>query len=252
MTTLRILIADDQIPPAELTEQEFRDQFFRQYGDSEHNRKFIEQCAFMRQVVQALRDSGYRLITARTFNEATRHISDGDFDLAIVDLGWYMDFTIPEDERPSAGWSLCEKLDARATKRGTRVPQILFSSRFPTHPELSRDAARQQKLPLFKEATPVVLNSLMAAVGFVEATLAAQRSQDANDPHRFTRDLQDVAVGFFKEVMADYRPARTRLRRSQSRLCTRWRRTCIPRSISGRHAEFYCQSPMHHRRRSLI
>jgi hypothetical protein len=30
MATLRILIADDQIPPAELTEQEFRDQFFLQ------------------------------------------------------------------------------------------------------------------------------------------------------------------------------------------------------------------------------
>lgn len=34
----------------------------------------------------------------------TRQISAGDFDLAIVDLGWYMDFTIPEHERPSAGW----------------------------------------------------------------------------------------------------------------------------------------------------
>jgi hypothetical protein len=205
MATLRILIADDQIPPAELTEQEFRDQFFRQYGNSEQNRKFIDQCAFMGQVVQALRDSGYRLTTARTFDEATKHISGGDFDLAIVDLGWYMDFTVPEHERPSAGWSLCEKLDQKATERGTRIPQILFSSRFPTHPELSRDAARQQKLPLFKEATPVVLNSLMAAVGFVEATLAGQRSQDATNPHRFTRELQDVAVGFFKEAMADYR-----------------------------------------------
>jgi hypothetical protein len=137
--------------------------------------------------------------------EAIKLISEGTFDLAIIDLGWYMDSSVPVNERPCAGWSLCEKLDEKAASAATCVPQILFSSRFPTHPELSRDAARKQKLPLFKQATPVVLNSLLAAVGFVEATIAAQRGQDAADPRRFERELQDVALGYFKEAMADYR-----------------------------------------------
>ncbi len=205
MAALRILIADDQIPPKGITEQEFRKRFFHQYGDNDQNRRFIDQCSFMGQIIQALSDSGYNLTTARTYKEALKQISESEFDLAIIDLGWYMDFAIPEIKRPSAGWSLCEKLDDKAAKGGARIPQILFSSRFPTHPELSRDAARKQKLPLFKEATPVVLNSLMAAVGFVDATLTAQRAQDINDPHRFQRELEEVALNFFKEPICDYR-----------------------------------------------
>jgi hypothetical protein len=205
MATLRILVADDQIPPPDVPEAQFRSKLLLDFGDTKETHAFFEQCVFMGQVVQALRDSGYRVTTARTYGEATKVISEEAFDLAIVDLGWYMDSSVPKNERPSAGWSLCEQLDERAAKLGTRLPQILFSSRFPTQPELSREAAKHQKLPLFKQATPVVLNSLLAAVGFVEATLAAQRSEDATAPGRFKRELQDVAVGYFKETMADYR-----------------------------------------------
>lgn len=188
-----------------MPEQEFRERFFARYGDNAQNRRFMEQCVFMGEIVQGLRDSGYRLTVARTYDDATKEISDGDFDLAIIDLGWYMDFSLPEAERPAAGWSLCQQLDDKAEQRGTRIPQILFSSRFPTEPELSREAARRQKLPMFKEATAIVRNSLMAAVGFVDATLAAQRSSDSKSPGRFDRELENIALSFFKEPLHDYR-----------------------------------------------
>jgi hypothetical protein len=202
---LHVLIADDQIPPADIPAQKFREHFFSDYGDSNQNRLFMEQCLFMGEVVQALRDSGYRLTTARTYKEATKVISEGNFDLAIIDLGWYMDFALPENQRPAAGWSLCDQLDERDKLSGTRTPQIVFSSRFPTEPVLSHEAARRQKLPLFKEATPVVRNSLMAAVGFVEASLTAQRFSDAKGGGRFKQELEEVAVSFFRESLHDYR-----------------------------------------------
>jgi len=205
MTVLRILLADDQIPPHDDSEEVFHAALKKQFGDPATVLACIEQCRFMGEVVQALRDAGYRLTTARTYADAVEQIASNDFDLAIIDLGWYLDTKVPRHERPSAGWSLCERLDEKAARSNGRIPQILFSSRFPVEPGLSREAARKQKLPMFKQATPIVLNSLMAAVGFVEATIGAQRSQEAGNPKRFERELQDIALGFYKESIADYR-----------------------------------------------
>ena len=135
----------------------------------------------MGEIVQGLQDSGYRVTVARTHSDAKDEISRGEFDLAIIDLGWYMDFSIPEGKRPAAGWSLCQQIDEKDEANGKLTPQIIFSSRFPDEPELSREAARRQKLPIFKEATDNVRNSLMAAVGFVDATLTAQQSISSTD-----------------------------------------------------------------------
>ncbi|MBA3572164.1 MAG: hypothetical protein H0W34_09370 [Pyrinomonadaceae bacterium] len=205
MPTLHIFIADDQIPPSKLPEQEFRKRLFAEYGDNAQNRRFFEQCVFMGEIVQGLRDSGYRVTVAHTYADAVKEISRGEFDLAIIDLGWFMDFSIPEKERPAAGWSLCQHLDEKDERSGKRTPQILFSSRFPDEPELSREAARRQKLPIFKEATDTVRNSLMAAVGFVDATLTAQRSASSTRSEHFDYELQNIALSHFKEPLQDYR-----------------------------------------------
>jgi CheY-like chemotaxis protein len=205
MPALHILVADDQIPPGDVPEQDFRNRILGQFGDNPHTRGFVEQCAFMGETVQALRDSGYRVTAVRTYNDARKEISRGDFDLAIIDLGWYMDDSIPEQDRPAAGWSLCEQLDAKDERTGKKTPQILFSSRFPSEPELSREAARRQKLPIFKEATAVVRNSLMAAVGFVEATLSARRSAGATGSSHFEQELQNIALSLFKEPLREHR-----------------------------------------------
>jgi len=205
MPALRVLVADDQIPPSDIPQGEFRKRFFAEFGDNPEHRRFMEQCVFMGDIVQGLKDSGYRVTTARTYADATKEISNGSFDLAVIDLGWFMDFSIPETDRGAAGWSLCQQLDDKDERSGKRTPQILFSSRFPTDPALSREAARRQKLPVFKEATETVRNSLMAAIGFVDATLAAQRVASSTSPKRFNEELQNIALSFFKEPLRDYR-----------------------------------------------
>jgi CheY-like chemotaxis protein len=128
MAALRIFVADDQIPPSDVPAQKFQKQILAKYGDNPHNREFIEQCVFMGKIVQALSDSGYLVTTARTYGDAAKEISRGEFDLAIIDLGWYMDYSIPEEKRPSAGWSLCQQLDDKDQRTGKQTPQILFSS----------------------------------------------------------------------------------------------------------------------------
>jgi CheY-like chemotaxis protein len=169
--------------------QEFRERIFAKHGDNPHNRQFVKQCVFMGEIVQALGGSGYRVTVARTYGDAAKRISDGEFDLAIIDLNWAMDLSIPEGKRENAGWRLCDLLDDKDKQAGKRTPQILFSSRFPKEPELSREAARRQKLPMFKEATETVRNSLMAFVGFVDATLAAQRSASSTSSSPFDEEL---------------------------------------------------------------
>jgi hypothetical protein len=158
----------------------------------------------MNTIIQSLRDFGYHVTPARTFATAEKEITKTSFDLAIIDLGWYMDATIPQTERATAGWALCNKLDDIDVKKGRRTPQILFSSRFPDQPELSREAAKRQKLPVFKEPTANVRNSIMAAVGFVEATLATQQG-NSKSADSYTQELRNISLSFFKEPLRDYR-----------------------------------------------
>lgn len=216
MQTLRILVADDQLPPDDVSEQAFRESIIVKYGDTPQSRRFVEQCVFMGGIVKSLRDVGYHITTARFHSDARRVIKENEFDLAIIDLGWFMDDGLPETARPAAGWSLCEALDEKDQQGQRRTPQIIFSSRFPTEPELSREAARRQKLPVFKEATDTVRNSLIAAVGFVDATLAAERSANIAlklfGAHPVTRRLPnqiilDIYRAAIEANLADARPA---------------------------------------------
>ncbi len=205
MTSLRIFIADDQIPSPGISNTKFKEQILEKFGDKPKVHEFIDQCLFMVQIVEILRDSGYQVTTANKFSEAKKLAEDSNFDLAIIDLGWYMDPTLPEKERPSAGWSLCDKIDEIDAINGKTTPQILFSSRFPTVPQLSREAARRQKLPLFKEASDTSRNSLLAAVGFVEATILSKREKESSSQFAFNHELQNTALDMTRESLAVYR-----------------------------------------------
>lgn len=201
MPRLHIFIADDQIPPEDMPEQEFRKRVLSRYGDNPKNRDFLNQCMFMREIVQGFRNCGYIVTAARTIADARKAISDGSYGLAIIDLGWYMDPSVPEKDRyAGAGWSLCALIDKKDQLEGKKTPQIVFSSHFPKDPQLSHEAAKGQKLPIFKEATATCRDSLMAAVSFVESSLAAQ-----NQGGDFERELERVVLGLIREPLVEYR-----------------------------------------------
>lgn len=200
MAALHILVADDQIPPSNEPEQEYRNRMIRELG--ERNKGFVEQCIFMGKVVQGLKDYGYRVTSARTYSDAKKQISRGEFDLAIIDLTWW-ESSMPERDRTGAGWGLCQLIDERDKQTGRLTPQIVFSSQFPEDPALSQRAATERRLPIFKtakskEAGEVSRNSLMAAVGFVEATLKAR------DPDEFRKKLTEIVLDIFKEPLREH------------------------------------------------
>jgi hypothetical protein len=180
-------------------------QLISKYGDNANTNGFYNQCIFVGGIIQSLRDSGYKVTTARKYSNAIKVIESSSFDLAIIDLGWYMDTSLPEKDRPSAGWMLCEEIDEKDVQRGKNTPQILFSSRFPKEPELSRIAAQRKKLPIFKEATDVVKNSLMAAVGFVESAMPGNSSTRNASDNSFNTELQHIALDTFREPIRDNR-----------------------------------------------
>jgi hypothetical protein len=199
--SFRILFADDQIPPENITQEEFKKQFFAKSD----NKPFFEQCIFVGDIIQTLRDSGYAITTARKFQNALKEIENSIFDLAIIDLGWHMDVSLPESERGGAGWKLCDKLDEKDLKDGRRTPQILFSNKFPEHPDLSWKAASRKKLPIYKVSTDFIKSSLMATVGFVESTAMSVSGKEPQGTDNFNHELQNIALDSFKQPIREYR-----------------------------------------------
>ena len=200
MPSLRIFLADDQIPPDDISLEEFR----RRSEEKHWPMDFIDQCVFMRGVVQALRDHSYHVSTARTYKDALRQIDESDFDLAIIDLGWFIDLELTEADRPAAGWLICDHLDEKDSSGGRATPQIVFSSRFLKTPELSREAARKGKLPVYKEATQAVLESLLAAVRFVETTALGKAGDGTASQGRFRRQLEELLLKSLGMPLKEY------------------------------------------------
>jgi DNA-binding NarL/FixJ family response regulator len=199
----RVILLDDQVPPENMDTATFKKNVFKKFGESEHNRAFVDQCIFMTEIITSLKDTGYQIITAREYNEAIEKIEKTEYDIAIIDLGWYMDFSLPENERPSAGWKLCDKLDEIDKKKGRKTPQILFSSRFPTMPELSFEAARRMKLPIYKQSSDFVKNTLLATIRFVESNVTLV-SKDVSD-NKFSNEIRNLIIDSFKEPLREYK-----------------------------------------------
>jgi len=201
MPSLRVFIADDHIPPDGIALEEFR----RKCEAAHWASPDIDLGVFMRSVVQALADRGYVVLTARTHRDALLLIDKADFDLAIIDLGWFMDPKLTETAKPAAGWSICDHLDEKDSKRGKATPQIMVSSRFFKSPDLSREAARKGKLPIHKEATQAALESLLGAVRFVETTVLGRPKDAVGSVGDFRRRLQDEFLTNLATAQTEYR-----------------------------------------------
>jgi hypothetical protein len=145
---LRILFADDQIPDDEIPDDEvFADVLKRYPGEHGFARAFL----VMRQAVNTVRE-GNDVTIARRFDDALSLIREQDFDLAIIDLGWFTDDTVPEAHREAAGWRLADAIDQADAHRPGRLPtaQIIYSARLEKNPEISERAANKGKLPFLK------------------------------------------------------------------------------------------------------
>jgi len=177
MARIRILFADDQIPDEALADETIHATLKQKNPDWSDG--FIAAFPIMRKAVTTLRESGYEVDVAKSRKEAMSKAKSVAYDLAIIDLGWYADETLPRDQQAYAGWDISqaiEEADRRSGKKPT--PQIIYSNRFEKDPAISMQAADQRKLPLFKIYSDAGHQALRAAVKFIESYLSMPSSTE--------------------------------------------------------------------------
>jgi hypothetical protein len=100
---LTILLADDQVPcdtaaENERTKAEIRREFSVEKPEIDVDAAFANDFAWFTGLLAYLEDTrGEKVIRARTFEEAKQRINNPrGLDVAIVDLSWWGDYTLPQ------------------------------------------------------------------------------------------------------------------------------------------------------------
>jgi hypothetical protein len=146
---MRVLFADDQIPDDDVPDGKIADAVRQVIPDAREG--FIRAFKVMRRARQAVAED-HDVTVASSLDEALLVARTQDFDVAIIDLGWYADLSVPEAERAVARWKIAAALDETDQQHPQRPPtaQIIYSARFGTQPQLAERAASRGRLPFLK------------------------------------------------------------------------------------------------------
>jgi hypothetical protein len=206
MARLKILFADDQILPDNVSDEESGDWIRTRYPDDQWNSSFTRAFKETRKTVRRLQMAGYDVTLARTVAEAESYIKEQCFDIAIIDLGWGADMAIPENERGYKGWELSNLMEEMDKVHQTRTKQIVYSIKFLKDPELSRMAARRGKLPVFKSDSSGEegRESLMAAISFIGSMMDASSPKEESTLISLKR-AQALMADMLEEPLRQYR-----------------------------------------------
>jgi hypothetical protein len=148
---IKILFADDQIPHDSIPDDKIREVLKSSHQSWDD--AFIRAFVLMRQTVRKLRDSGHDVTVANTFERTLSLVHEQHFDVAIVDLMWASDESIPtQEERDNAGWRIGEAIEKADSVLSPTSPTaiVIYSSRFASQPAISSAAAARRWLPFFK------------------------------------------------------------------------------------------------------
>ena len=172
---LTILLADDQVPwdtnaENERTKAEIRREFAVVKPDVNIDTAFAEDYAWFTGLLAYLEHTkGETVIRARTFDEAKQRIENPrGLDVAIVDLSWWGDYTLPpgESHRHNRGLKL---LSAAGDGNRAKVPIVCLSQNFSTDFELMSTVLERGALPVPKnyQARDLSYRALYAAVQYL-------------------------------------------------------------------------------------
>jgi hypothetical protein len=171
---LRILFADDQVPwdtdaENERTKAEIRREFAVAKPHVDVDVAFPDDFAWFTGLLAYLEQTkGERIIRARTFTEARQHLENPrDLDVAIVDLSWWGDYTLPRgaSERHNRGLKL---LPEAADVTRSKTPIVSLSQNFSDF-ELMSTVLERGALPMPKNYDDLELGyrTLYAAVQYL-------------------------------------------------------------------------------------
>jgi CheY-like chemotaxis protein len=127
--------------------------------------------------VIALRAQGHEVVTAHTFEEAKDWAQRGGFDVAVIDLGWYMDRDFVRQhgktEAGNAGWNL----DDLVVKQSPDAVRILYTTRTSDKDGESIVArAAEKKMLLVKKYDSGSQQHLASVATFVAQRVAEARA----------------------------------------------------------------------------
>ncbi len=200
---LKVLFADDHLKQ-QLSDSYIRGRIKEVYPHlNEHKVKELmskhrEYLAVMPRALAALKDDGYEVICADSYQEAMTLAASTTVDIAIVDMGWFLDKDLPPNERDSAGWHICDairKADTTAMRKST--PRIVYSNRFADIPLMGHQAAANGILPVFKNESEASYLSLKASVKFISTYLTNPSPAEIlahNEAARLQRQLDNLVT----------------------------------------------------------
>ena len=172
---LTILLADDQVPwdtnaENERTKREIRREFAVAKPKVDVDAAFADDFAWFTGLLAYLENTkGETVIRARTFDEAKQRIDNpSGLDVAIVDLSWWGDYTVPQgaSHRFNRGLKL---LAAADSQNRPRIPIVCLSQNFSDDFELISTVLERGALPVPKnyEARDLSYRALYAAVQYL-------------------------------------------------------------------------------------
>jgi len=172
---LTILLADDQIPwetnaENDRAKAEIRREFAIVKPKVDVDTAFADDYAWFTGLLAYLEHTkGETVIRARTFDEAKRRIENPrGLDVAIVDLSWWGDYTLPQgaSHRHNRGRDL---LPASGDRNRPKVPIISLSQNFSDDFELMTTVLERGAFPVPKnyQARDLSYRALYAAVRYL-------------------------------------------------------------------------------------
>ncbi len=216
---MRVLFADDQIPDDDIADEKIFDAIRQKYPRAQDG--FIRAFEVMRRAQRAVSEDN-EVTVARRFQDALSLVQSGEFDVAIIDLGWYADHSVPEPDRPTAGWKIAKSLEEADQQHPERAAtaQIIYSARFDTHPELGERAANKGRLPFLKpyherftipleskvetassgDKVEAACQSLRATLSFIDRQRAMATSPRDNLERNFNVLLKTASDGIERAV----------------------------------------------------
>jgi hypothetical protein len=172
---LRILLADDQVPwdtdaENQRTKAEIRREFAVEKPHVDVDVAFQDDYGWFTGLLAYLEQTkGETVIPARTFEDARRQLANPrGLDVAIIDLSWWGDYTLPPGarERHNRGLKLLpQTVDANPSK----IPIVSLSQNFSDDFELMSTVLERGALPVPKnyQARELGYRALYAAVQYL-------------------------------------------------------------------------------------
>jgi TIR domain len=166
-------LPDDQLPSLiEAENEQTRFELRREFaGKPNIDAAIDEDFAWFQDLLDYLeKTKNVKVIRARSFREAERRIDQPEeFDVAIIDLSWNGDATLPpgKQNRHNVGLKLIERIFGRHRSGGPFTPTIAFSQNFRDDFELMATVLGMEALPIPKSYDRLGHRALYSAISYL-------------------------------------------------------------------------------------